>query len=185
METIARHAQICDGCNREIKESNAQLGQSPIPLSHDSPISADMVDWRDANNPQKRQHHFHSEACMMACLAKRAKDMEEAKASLDQIQLKGTPSTAHWEVNIFAANGMTPKEKTQHHHDSKPYGDVEYADPKNNKYPVNTPEHVRAAWSYIHHSKNSGEYSPSELSAIKSKIRQAAKRHGVELSEQK
>jgi hypothetical protein len=31
------------------------------------------------------------------------------------------------------------------------YGDVEFADTVNNKYPVDTPEHVRAAWSYINH----------------------------------
>ena len=29
------------------------------------------------------------------------------------------------------------------------YGDVEFADPTNHKYPIDTPEHVRAAWSYI------------------------------------
>ena len=30
----------------------------------------------------------------------------------------------------------------------KEYGDVAFADPVNKKYPVDTPEHVRAAWSY-------------------------------------
>ncbi len=29
------------------------------------------------------------------------------------------------------------------------YGDVEFADPTNEKYPIDTTEHVRAAWSYI------------------------------------
>ena len=29
------------------------------------------------------------------------------------------------------------------------YGDVEFADPTNKKYPIDSPEHVRAAWSYI------------------------------------
>ncbi|GAB4019803.1 hypothetical protein GCM10028808_58750 [Spirosoma migulaei] len=28
------------------------------------------------------------------------------------------------------------------------YGDVEFADRTNKKYPIDTPEHVRAAWSY-------------------------------------
>ncbi len=31
----------------------------------------------------------------------------------------------------------------------KQYGDVEFADPANNKYPIDTPKHIRAAWSYI------------------------------------
>jgi len=39
--------------------------------------------------------------------------------------------------------------------DKKPYGDVTYADPKNGKYPVDTEEHARAAWSYINQEKNS------------------------------
>ena len=34
------------------------------------------------------------------------------------------------------------------------YGEVEFADPTNNKYPIDTPEHVRAAWSYINHRDN-------------------------------
>jgi hypothetical protein len=29
------------------------------------------------------------------------------------------------------------------------YGDVKFADPANNKYPIDTPDHVRAAESYI------------------------------------
>jgi len=29
------------------------------------------------------------------------------------------------------------------------YGDVKFADPVNNKYPIDTPPHIRAAWSYI------------------------------------
>ena len=32
------------------------------------------------------------------------------------------------------------------------YGDVQFADPTNKKYPIDTEEHVRAAWSYIHHA---------------------------------
>ena len=39
------------------------------------------------------------------------------------------------------------------------YGDVEFADPVNNKYPIDTPEHVRAAWSYINHADNAAKYS--------------------------
>jgi len=31
------------------------------------------------------------------------------------------------------------------------YGHVQFADPTNHKYPIDTPEHVRAAWSYINH----------------------------------
>lgn len=63
------------------------------------------------------------------------------------------------------------------------YGDVEYADPTNKKYPIDTEEHVRAAWSYINHEDNAAKYSASEVKTIKERIKRAAKKHGVEISE--
>ena len=50
------------------------------------------------------------------------------------------------------------------------YGKVTYADPKNKKYPVDTAEHIRAAWSYIGMPKNQAKYSSSEVAAIKRRI---------------
>jgi hypothetical protein len=64
------------------------------------------------------------------------------------------------------------------------YGDVEFADPVNNKYPVDTSEHVRAAWSYINHNDNAAKYSTDEVKKIKKRIRRAAKKHGVEISDE-
>ncbi len=63
------------------------------------------------------------------------------------------------------------------------YGDVEFADPENNKYPIDTPEHVRAAWSYINHQDNAAKYSQKDVATIKSRIKRAAKKHGVEISD--
>lgn len=68
--------------------------------------------------------------------------------------------------------------------DDKPYGDVDYADPKNGKYPIDTKEHVKAAWSYINMPKNQKDYSDSELSEIKGRIKSAAKKFGIEIAEQ-
>jgi hypothetical protein len=64
------------------------------------------------------------------------------------------------------------------------YGDVEFADPTNNKYPIDTPEHIRAAWSYINHADNAAKYTKDEVESIKSRIKRAAKSHGVEISEE-
>jgi len=64
------------------------------------------------------------------------------------------------------------------------YGDVTFADPVNNKYPIDTPEHVRAAWSYIHHKDNAAKYEKGEVETIKRRIKQAAKTHGVELHDE-
>ncbi|MDQ1087762.1 DUF6582 domain-containing protein [Siphonobacter sp. SORGH_AS_1065] len=61
------------------------------------------------------------------------------------------------------------------------YGDVSFADTTNNKYPIDTPEHIRAAWSYIHHKDNASTYDSDELELIKSRIRQAAEQHHIEI----
>lgn len=60
------------------------------------------------------------------------------------------------------------------------YGDVEFADPVNKKYPIDTEEHVRAAWSYINKESNAAKYSGEEVDRIKGRIRTAAKKHGIE-----
>ncbi len=50
------------------------------------------------------------------------------------------------------------------------YGDVDFADQKNGKYPIDTEAHIRSAWSYINKEKNADKYDDKELAAIKSKI---------------
>lgn len=50
----------------------------------------------------------------------------------------------------------------------KPYGDVKYADAAEGKYPIDTEEHIRAAWNYINKPKNAGMVG--NASAVKSKI---------------
>lgn len=63
------------------------------------------------------------------------------------------------------------------------YGDVEFADPTNNKYPIDTPEHVRAAWNYINHKDNAAKYDAGEVKTIKERIKRAAKKHGDEIED--
>jgi hypothetical protein len=69
----------------------------------------------------------------------------------------------------------------------KPYGDVTYADPGyqedgKKRYPLDTEDHVRSAWSYINQRSNASQYSAEQLSNIKSRIRSAAKKFGIEIS---
>ena len=64
------------------------------------------------------------------------------------------------------------------------YGDVKFADPTNNKYPIDTAQHVRSAWSYINHKDNAAEYERDEVETIKGRIRRAAEKHGVEISDE-
>jgi len=63
------------------------------------------------------------------------------------------------------------------------YGDVEFADPTNKKYPIDNAEHVRAAWGYINHKDNAAKYDKDEVKTIEDRIKRAAKEHGVEISE--
>lgn len=64
------------------------------------------------------------------------------------------------------------------------YGDVEFADPTNHKYPIESAKHVRSAWSYINHEDNAAEYDRDEVETIKGRIRRAAEKHGVEISDE-
>jgi hypothetical protein len=49
---------------------------------------------------------------------------------------------------------------------------------------MDTPEHVRAAWNYIHHQDNAARYDSGEVESIKNRIRRAAKHHEVQVSEE-
>lgn len=62
------------------------------------------------------------------------------------------------------------------------YGHVQFADPTNHKYPIDTPEHVRAAWRYINHKDNAAKYDADEVRTIKERIKRAAKQQGVEIA---
>ena len=63
------------------------------------------------------------------------------------------------------------------------YGDVKFADETNKKYPIDTEEHVRAAWNYINHKDNAAKYEASEVKTIKERIKRAAKEKGVEIND--
>lgn len=62
------------------------------------------------------------------------------------------------------------------------YGDVQFADETNKKYPIDTPEHIRAAHSYINHKNNAAKYDAADVKKIKSRIDAAAKKHGIDLT---
>jgi uncharacterized protein DUF6582 len=59
------------------------------------------------------------------------------------------------------------------------YGEIIFADPTNKKYPIDTPGRIKAAWAYIHLSRNAGEYTPAEVRTIKTRIRKAEARGGT------
>jgi hypothetical protein len=68
----------------------------------------------------------------------------------------------------------------------RPYGDVRYADigyrDGVKRYPIDTKAHARAAWSYINQSKNARLYTAQQLKRIKSRIRAALTKFGVDVT---
>lgn len=79
-------------------------------------------------------------------------------------------------AKIDRRDDVNPKEG------ERKYGDVEFADPVNNKYPIDTEDHIRAAWSYINHKDNAAKYDKDEVETIKNRIKRAAKKHDIEIS---
>ena len=75
--------------------------------------------------------------------------------------------------DIAKRKGVSPKSG------AKKYGEVKFADPKNKKYPLDTPKHVKAALSYWGMPKNRSKYSKSDQSVIGGRIKAAAKRLGI------
>jgi hypothetical protein len=63
------------------------------------------------------------------------------------------------------------------------YGNVTYADPTNKRYPIETKAHTKAAWSYINMPRNASKYKAEDLATIKGRIRAAAKKFGIEISD--
>ncbi len=63
------------------------------------------------------------------------------------------------------------------------YGDVEFADPTNKKYPIDSAEHVRAAWSYINHKDNAAKYTRTDADEIRKRIKKAASKFDVEIED--
>jgi hypothetical protein len=49
--------------------------------------------------------------------------------------------------------------------------------------PIDTLEHVRAAWSDTHRADDAAKYGTNEVQTIKGRIERAAGEHGVEISE--
>ena len=59
------------------------------------------------------------------------------------------------------------------------YGNVEFADMKNKKYPLDTKEHVTAAASYWGMPANKAKYSQEDQVTITKRIKTAEKRLGI------
>ncbi len=98
---------------------------------------------------------------------------------LDEISLVDRPANPDARITLAKADksgALQVIEKVAERSDTSSsegegkYGDVTFADPTNKKYPIDTVEHIRAAWNYINKPKNSGKYSAKDAAAIKRRI---------------
>jgi hypothetical protein len=70
---------------------------------------------------------------------------------------------------------------------AKPYGDVVYADTGYQKdgkkrYPLDSPAHVRSAWSFISQAKNAAMYTAAQLKRVKGRIKAAMGKIGAKVA---
>jgi len=79
--------------------------------------------------------------------------------------------------------GIDRREDVNPEEGERKYGDVEFADPVNKKYPIDSEKHVRAAWSYINQEHNAVKYDKDDLKLIRNRIKRAAKRYDIEISD--
>lgn len=110
-------------------------------------------------------------------------DINTVISELEEAELTKEASILH---NIFLRIAKIPKEKAEGHK-SAPKGYPQkaklYADPVNFKYPIDTEDHARAAWSYIHQKRNRKGYSDDELKSMEARIRKQLKKFNVEIEE--
>jgi HK97 family phage prohead protease len=62
------------------------------------------------------------------------------------------------------------------------FADPGYQDDKKPRYPIGDADHVRAALAYIDQGDNASAYTPDQLAEVKSAIKAAAKRFGIEVA---
>lgn len=87
--------------------------------------------------------------------------------------------------NMDEYRAQSEKAKKKDRPDPYNLPEDQYADPKNGKYPIDTEEHARAAWSYINQEKNASEYSADDLKAVRGRIIAACKKFGIEIDTKK
>lgn len=75
---------------------------------------------------------------------------------------------AHILKSIDKRSDVDPADKQRAEQE---YGkDIAYADPVNKKYPIDTEDHIRAAWNYINKPEDAGKYGDRDLKTLRGRI---------------
>lgn len=112
---------------------------------------------------------------------------DQAKRAAAVLAAIGRPP-APAAMGSVAPAALPPARQIEPRKDDEPHGNVTYADPGyktdgKKRYPIDTEKHVKAAWSYINMPKNQKGYSSGQVNSIKGRIKTAAKKFGVEISD--
>jgi hypothetical protein len=78
------------------------------------------------------------------------------------------------EKQIWHRKDIIPEE------DEREFESVEYADPENRRFPLDTAVQVLASWRAVHSKENASKYSEDDLQSIKDRIITAAQEHDIE-----
>lgn len=112
-------------------------------------------------------------------------DLKRYTAIPAEVSLVDNPCLPTATYQMIKADGSVEIRKVAAREDVKPaegegkYGDVEFADAKNKKYPLDTPAHTRFTASYFGMPKNRAKYSAEDQKTIDAKISAAKKKHGI------
>ncbi len=117
------------------------------------------------------------------------KELVELRSVVDVAKVRRAQAVLAQVANPGRA-GSRPAQRADGDKSKEPYGDVPYADPGYQKdgkkrYPIDSKEKAKAAWSYINMAKNQKGYSPAQVKSIKGRIEGALKKFGVTVSEEK
>ena len=102
----------------------------------------------------------------------RTKAPKETKASKSRETKQGYSG---WMHDRSVTHDIAQREDVNPKQGEREYGNVKFADPKNKKYPIDTPAHVRAAASYFGMAKNRAQYSQEDQATIQRNIDAAEK----------
>ena len=160
-----------------------EMGTSETDRPQDQQVAICMSAWRDAHpsapGPKKaaapeptRDESY--DAFMARC--KKTSDEHSCETKWNEHARAGEKDPGKWDPHSeHSMSGARQKADDKDGKDKKPYGDVEYADPgyqkdKRKRYPLDTEDHIRAAWSYINMPKNQEPYTSEQVASIKAKI---------------
>jgi hypothetical protein len=59
---------------------------------------------------------------------------------------------------------------------------IEFADPVQRIYPIETEAGIRAALNFINHKDTASKYTPDQIEEIRNRILKAARKHGLKIS---